>query len=143
MDDIHEDLKVLREYLYDAHLEDGGTDINFTSLVTMETQSPELKEIIILLHSNYTGEFQAIKQHNLRVHLKLLDNQDAAFKKVIDKIMENSKTRDKNKFSFTIKVFSALGALGIFLAGMFYLFAGDKEAGKLVIELMKSIPKLW
>lgn len=149
MENIKQDLNKIKDYLYESHLEVTMSK-DFDSLIKLKNVNDELRETLILLHSNYKAEFQAIKNHNFRVLLSILDSQATAFDKVIAKQLEMSNILDsviKSKTSKTIsvvKILTLLAGIASFIIVIFYLFNSDKETGQMVIDLMKSlVPKIF
>lgn len=144
MVEIRNDLNKIKEYLYEAHLE-VTMHTDFDHLVKLKSVNDELRETLILLHSNYKAEFQAIKNHNFRVLLNIVDTQANSFDKVIhkqdelSKILEDMiKAKSGKKISIG-KVIGLLASITTFIVIVFYLFTSDKEAGKMVIDLVKSL----
>ncbi len=148
MENIKQDLNKIKDYLYESHLEVTMSK-DFDSLIKLKNVNDELRETLILLHSNYKAEFQAIKNHNFRVLLSIVDTQATAFDKVIKKQEEMSGLLDnivKSKTSKTlsfIRIIILLSGGSIFLIVMFFLFNSDKETGKLIIELIKSVAPIY
>lgn len=149
MDSIRTDLNKIKDYLYETHLEITMSK-DFDNLIKLKSVNDELRETLILLHSNYKAEFQAIKNHNFRVLLSIVDTQAIAFDKVITKQAEMSKIIDdvvktkKGKTINVVKILTLLAGIASFIVVIFFLFTSDKEAGQMVIDLVKSlIPKIF
>lgn len=144
MENISEDYSKIKDYLYEAHMQvTAGSEFN--SLVKLKNVDPELRETLILLHSNYKAEFQAIKNHNFRVLLSVVDTQSAAFNKIVSSQKSTSiainllADEKKSKFKTRLMILALIALVGTFMVSMLYLITTDKEAGKILIELIKLI----
>ena len=147
MVEISKDIEKIKNYLYEAHLE-VTMHTDFDGLVKLKSIDDELRETLILLHSNYKAEFQAIKNHNFRVLLNMVDVQHGAFEKLVrqqseaNKVLGTLVNPKKSGFS-VLKIVIPLLTIAGFIVLVFYLFNSDKEAGKMVIELIKTLmPKI-
>ena len=146
--EIKNDLEKIKDYLYEAHLE-VTMNTDFGTLIKLKSINEELRETLILMYSNHKAEFQAVKNHNFRILLRIVDTQSDAFDKVIAKQLEMSKILDtsigskEDKKATISRILTLLAAVASFIVVIFLLFASNKEVGEMVIDLVKSIvPKI-
>lgn len=144
MDMIIEDLKKINDTLEAYFLENETNDNEgFNKLANSEFVDPKLKEALILLHSKYTAELEALRKYNFRYINKIINSNIDAYKNTYDKYNElNRLINDINtkKKGFNIpKVYITATALIFTLGSLFYMFTLDKEAGSMLIDLLKSV----
>lgn len=144
MDTIIEDLKKINDTLEAYFLENETNDNEgFNKLANSEFTDPKLKEALILLHSKYTAELEALRKYNFRYINKIINSNIDAYKNTYDKYNElNRLINDINtkKKGFNIpKVYITATALIFTLGSLFYMFTLDKEAGSMLIDLLKSV----
>lgn len=144
MDKIIEDLKKINDTLEAYFLENETNDnVGFNKLANSEFTDPKLKEALILLHSKYTAELEALRKYNFRYINKIINSNIDAYKNTYDKYNElNRLINDINakKKGFNIpKVYITATALIFTLGSLFYMFTLDKEAGSMLIDLLKSV----
>lgn len=144
MDKIIEDLKKINDTLEAYFLENETNDNEgFNKLANSEFTDPKLKEALILLHSKYTAELEALRKYNFRYINKIINSNIDAYKNTYDKYNElNRLINDINakKKGFNIpKVYITATALIFTLGSLFYMFTLDKEAGSMLIDLLKSV----
>ena len=73
--------KTLKKEL-DENYDTERSDEDFSKLVTMKDVSPDLKETLILLHSNYKTENQAQKAFIKKTMIRLIDNEIETLTKI-------------------------------------------------------------
>ncbi len=144
MDKIIEDLKKINDTLEAYFLENETNDNEgFNKLANSEFTDPKLKEALILLHSKYTAELEALRKYNFRYINKIINSNINAYKNTYDKYNElNRLINDINtkKKGFNIpKAYITATALIFILGSLFYMFTLDKEAGSMLIDLLKSV----
>lgn len=144
MDKIIEDLKKINDTLEAYFLENETNDNEgFNKLANSEFTDPKLKEALILLHSKYTAELEALRKYNFRYINKIINSNIDAYKNTYDKYNElNRLINDINikKKGFNIpKAYITATALIFTLGSLFYMFTLDKEAGSMLIDLLKSV----
>ncbi len=144
MDKIIEDLKRINDTLEAYFLENETNDNEgFNKLANSEFADPKLKEALILLHSKYTAELEALRKYNFRYINKIINSNIDAYKNTYDKYNElNRLINDINtkKKGFNIpKAYITATALIFTLGSLFYMFTLDKEAGSMLIDLLKSV----
>ena len=144
MDNIIEDLKRINDTLEAYFLENETNDNEgFNKLANSEFTDPKLKEALILLHSKYTAELEALRKYNFRYINKIINSNIDAYRNTYDKYNElNRLINDINtkKKGFNIpKVYITATALIFTLGSLFYMFTLDKEAGSMLIDLLKSV----
>jgi len=144
MEDIHKDYAKIKDYLYEAHMQI-TMSADFHNLVKLKNVDDELRETLILLHSNYKAEFQAIKNHNFRVLLSVVDIQSTAFSKLVNEQVNMNGKLDtlvddkKSKIKSRLITLALVAVVGTFTVLVLYLIIADKEAGKILLELVKSL----
>ena len=144
MEDIHKDYAKIQDYLYEAHMQI-TMSADFHNLVKLKNVDDELRETLILLHSNYKAEFQAIKNHNFRVLLSVVDIQSTAFSKLVNEQVNMNGKLDtlvddkKSKIKSRLITLALVAVVGTFTVLVLYLIIADKEAGKILLELVKSL----
>lgn len=144
MDKIIEDLKKINDTLEAYFLENETNDNEgFNKLANSEFTDPKLKEALILLHSKYTAELEALRKYNFRYINKIINSNIDAYRNTYDKYNElNRLINDINikKKGFSIpKAYITATALIFILGSLFYMFTLDKEAGGMLIDLLKSV----
>lgn len=144
MDKIIEDLKRINDTLEAYFLENETNDNEgFNKLANSEFTDPKLKEALILLHSKYTAELEALRKYNFRYINKIINSNIDAYRNTYDKYNElNRLINDINtkKKGFNIpKAYITATSLIFILGSLFYMFTIDKEAGSMLIDLLKSV----
>lgn len=146
MDKVVENLKVIKSGIFESYFEQNNNTNNnaFNKLLVLQNMDENLKETLVLLHSNYIAELESIKKYNYKAIDKILDNNLEAYHIISDKDKQLSdlfESLDKKQprlsltrvLTFVIFMLCTTG----FLVVMFYLFSNDKEAGKMLIEVIK------
>lgn len=80
MDDIIDKYKELKKELYDSR--PSCDDKDFSKLVEMKDVDPNLKETLILLHSNYKTELHELRSETIRMLFKIIDQNIEAIDKL-------------------------------------------------------------
>lgn len=144
MDRIIDDLKKINDTLEAYFLENEVNDNEgFNKLANSDITDPKLKEALILLHSKYTAELEALKKYNFRYINKIINSNIDAYREVIGKyhelnILVESMTKKKKGFTMP-KVYITATAVVFTLGSIFYMLTIDKEAGGMLIDLIKSV----
>lgn len=129
--------KELEEYL----LGDASDEhIGFNKLVMVEGMDPKLREALILLHSKYTAELEAVKKYHFKYISNLINSNKEAYLKMealkneLNKELE--KINSRKIFSIPKVVFVAISIVFVF-GSFFYMFTIDKEAGAMLVDIIK------
>lgn len=85
-DVLKSEFKKLKDEMYDYKEQDDNSD--FIKLLQIKDVSDDLKETLILLHSNYTTEIREIRNHYCRLFNKLVD-RDIEMLELILKMLDN------------------------------------------------------
>lgn len=148
MEKIVDDLKSIKETIFNNFF-DQNNNVNSTSfnkLIVLQNLDDDLKETLILLHSNYITELEVIKKVNYKALDQLVTNNLEAYHFIVEKdtqlanLVDNlSKKQPKlstpRVVTFVVVIFSFM----VFFGFMWYLFKTDKESGTMVIELIKLL----
>ena len=141
MEDIIEELNKINAQLEEYFLEDeSNNQEGFNKLIMVEFQDPKLKEALILMHSKYTAEIETLRKYHFKYLNKLVSINKSAFGN-INKIKQellreielgNSKGKLNLPKSFITGV-----TLVFVLGSLFYMFTTDKEAGAMIVDIIK------
>ena len=134
--------KELEEYL----LGDASDEhIGFNKLVMVEGMDPKLREALILLHSKYTAELEAVKRYHFKYISNIINsNKDAylkmeALKNELNKELE--KINSRKIFSIPKVVFVAISIVFVFL-GFFNSFS-TRYLNPSISSIKKSFSSLF
>lgn len=146
MKNMVDDLKAIKEAIFNNYF-DNNANANssgaFNRLLIIHNMDEDLKETLVLLHSNYIAELEMIKRYNYTALDKILTNNIEAYTAINEKdrelenLFEKMESKKPRLSIFRLFMFVVIGS--VFLWFMWYLFASDKEAGKLIIELVKAL----
>lgn len=129
MENVIQEYKNLKKEL-DENYSTDRSDEDFSKLVTMKNVDPDLKETLILLHSNYKTENQAQKTYIKKTMLKLIDNEIESLTKV-QVILENKiKDESGNSLLQTTGLQKLFILVGLLVFGFFIMAIIDKDAFK-------------
>ena len=141
MEDIIEELNKINAQLEEYFLEDeSNNQEGFNKLIMVEFQDPKLKEALILMHSKYTAEIETLRKYHFKYLNKRVSINNNAFGN-INKIKQellreielgNSKGKLNLPKSFITGV-----TLVFVLGSLFYMFTIDKEAGAMIVDIIK------
>lgn len=146
MDKVVSDLKLIKATIFDSYFDQNNNGDNraFNKLLVLQNLDEGLKETLVLLHSNYMAELETIKRYNYKALDKILDNNLDAYHAMSEKDKQLSslfesleKKQPKLSTSRVIMFITIMICITGFLTVMFYLFASDKEAGKMIMDLVK------
>lgn len=147
MEKIVDELKEIKQTIFINFFEQSNTNNNaFNKLIVLQNLDDDLKETLILLHSNYITELEVIKKVNYKALDRLVTNNIEAYHFISDKdeqlaklveTLNNKKPRlsTPRVVTFILVLFS----FACFFGFMWYLFKVDKESGQMLIELIKIL----
>lgn len=99
------------------------SDNDFVKLVTIRNEDEELKETLILLHTNYKNEIQELKSNQIKILNKLIDRDIELIHKLEDLIEVNKNNNIKTQRTFKIHSIERLLAVIIFVIFVFWIMA--------------------
>ena len=72
LNDVKKSYRDLKEEIYETEVKDSNKD--FFKLVTLKNINDDLREMLVLLHGNYSSELQEVRSRYDRLLTKLIDN---------------------------------------------------------------------
>lgn len=141
MEDIIEELNKINAQLEEYFLEDeSNNQEGFNKLIMVEFQDPKLKEALILMHSKYTAEIETLRKYHFKYLNKLVSINKNAFgniNKVKQELLREIELgNSKGKLNLP-KPFITGVTLVFVLGSLFYMFTIDKEAGAMIVDIIK------
>ena len=108
MDNLHKELKQLKDEIFNNNLDTKTEDhASVNRILKLDDINNELKEVLILLTNNYTAELQAIRHHQVKSLMAIIDSDISLlnkYKEILIKLDNVEKTVDTvlndDKFSF-------------------------------------------
>lgn len=148
MEKIVEDIKDIKEGLFQNFFDQNNNANSnaFNKLLVLKNLDEDLKETLVLLHSNYIAELETIKKFNYKALDQIISNNIEAYHIIAEKDrqlgklfedMEKKQPKLSTTRVVTFVVFTA--CIAGFFGFMWYLFSVDKQAGEMVINLIKMI----
>lgn len=135
--ELNELAKQLDEYILDdTHVNHDG----FNKLIEVDFTDPKLREALILIYSKNAADVEAVKKYHYTYLNRLINIMKACINKV-----ENTNTEIKNEvevkmskrtFSFP-KIFIISISLVFVLGSLFYMITLDREAGAMIVDIVK------
>ncbi len=141
MEDIIEELNRINAQLEEYFLEDeSNNQEGFNKLIMVEFQDPKLKEALILMHSKYTAEIETLRKYHFKYLNKLVSINKSAFgniNKIKQELLREIELgNSKGKLNLP-KPFITGVTLVFVLGSLFYMFTIDKEAGAMIVDIIK------
>ncbi len=141
MEDIIEELNKINAQLEEYFLEDeSNNQEGFNKLIMVEFQDPKLKEALILMHSKYIAEIETLRKYHFKYLNKLVSINKNAFgniNKVKQELLREIELgNSKGKLNLP-KSFITGVTLVFVLGSLFYMFTIDKEAGAMIVDIIK------
>lgn len=132
MKDILEKYAELKD---EIHAQDSNkSDEDFVKLVKIKNEDDDLKETLILLHTNYKNDIQELRNSRIKVFNKLIDNNVALIHKLQDLVEEGQKSNAKTQRTFKIHNIERLLLVIVFVIFAFWTMAtinGDAFQGSI------------
>lgn len=148
MEKIVDDLKSIKETIFNNFFDQSNNANNsaFNKLIVLQNLDDDLKETLILLHSNYITELEVIKKVNYKALDQLVTNNLEAYRFIFEKddqlaklVDSMSKKQPRLSTSRVVTFVLVVFSFSFFFGFMWYLFKTDKESGHMVIELIKLL----
>jgi hypothetical protein len=141
MEDIIEELNKINAQLEEYFLEDeSNNQEGFNKLIMVEFQDPKLKEALILMHSKYTAEIETLRKYHFKYLNKIVSINKSAFgniNKIKQELLREMELgNSKGKLNLP-KPFITGVTLVFVLGSLFYMFTIDKEAGAMIVDIIK------
>lgn len=141
MEDIIEELNKINAQLEEYFLEDeSNNQEGFNKLIMVEFQDPKLKEALILMHSKYTAEIETLRKYHFKYLNKLVSINKSAIgniNKIKQELLREIELgNSKGKLNLP-KPFITGVTLVFVLGSLFYMFTIDKEAGAMIVDIIK------
>lgn len=132
-----EDARKLKESI-ESNTSSVGTDKDFIKLVQMKNIDPDLKETLILLHSNYKTEIIEYRLHLKETLSKMVDNQISLVRDLDDNSKRISDTNNAvDKYTKVIKTVFAVAIVGVVV--FFFLAYLDNKAFQSAFGAIKEL----
>ena len=146
MDKVLEDYKSIKNNLDDFNNQ-GGSDEDFVKLVSMNGVDDDLKQTLILLHSNYKAENKEQKTSIYKLLYKLIDQNIEVFNRIniLIKEQEKEQIKNSNTNSGFLKMEGAHKIFLIIIAAVLVFFVLafiDKHAFEIAYNAIKDIVTL-
>ena len=141
MENVIEELNKINAQLEEYFLEDeSNNQEGFNKLIMVEFQDPKLKEALILMHSKYTAEIETLRKYHFKYLNKLVSINKNAFgniNKIKQELLREIELgNSKGKLNLP-KPFITGVTLVFVLGSLFYMFTMDKEAGAMIVDIIK------
>ena len=141
MKDVIEELNKINAQLEEYFLEDeSNNQEGFNKLIMVEFQDPKLKEALILMHSKYTAEIEALRRYHFKYLNKLVSINKNAFgniNKIKQELLREIELgNSKGKLNLPKSFITGI-TLVFVLGSLFYMFTIDKEAGAMIVDIIK------
>lgn len=141
MENVIEELNKINAQLEEYFLEDeSNNQEGFNKLIMVEFQDPKLKEALILMHSKYTAEIETLRKYHFKYLNKLVSINKSAFgniNKIKQELLREIELgNSKGKLNLP-KPFITGVTLVFVLGSLFYMFTIDKEAGAMIVDIIK------
>lgn len=141
MENVIEELNKINAQLEEYFLEDeSNNQEGFNKLIMVEFQDPKLKEALILMHSKYTAEIETLRKYHFKYLNKLVSINKNAFgniNKIKQELLREIELgNSKGKLNLP-KPFITGVTLVFVLGSLFYMFTIDKEAGAMIVDVIK------
>lgn len=146
MEKIVNDMKDIKESLFESFFDQNNNANNsaFNKLLVLKNLDEDLKETLVLLHSNYIAELETIKKFNYKALDQILSNNLEAYHLIAAKDNQLSqlfedleKKQPKLNTTRVITFVIVIASIAGFLGFMWYLFSVDKQAGQMIMDLVK------
>ena len=106
----------------------------------VEFQDPKLKEALILMHSKYTAEIETLRKYHFKYLNKLVSINKNAFgniNKIKQELLKEIELgNSKGKLNLPKSFITGI-TLVFVLGSLFYMFTIDKEAGAMIVDIIK------
>lgn len=148
MDKLVNDLKTIRESLSSTFFDQNNNTNNnaFNKLLVLRNMDEDLKETLILLHSNYITELEIIKKFQYKALDQILINNLEAYHIISEKdnqlsqLFEDLENKQpKLSTSRVVMFITAMVCITGFFGAIWYMFSVDKQAGLMLIDVIKAI----
>jgi len=142
MDTVQDKLKKLKDDFFSLNLESKTEEgVSIANIMKIDDVSMELKEALILLTNNYTAELQAIRNHQVRSLIKIIDTDLELLEKLrsaLKDLEEIKQERSESLFSYNnIKRYLMLGGgVILFLTILYHI---EPTAVDKALEGIKNI----
>ena len=141
MKDVIEELNKINAQLEEYFLEDeSNNQEGFNKLIMVEFQDPKLKEALILMHSRYTAEIETLRKYHFKYLNKLVSINKNAFgniNKIKQELLREIELgNSKGKLNLPKSFITGI-TLVFVLGSLFYMFTIDKEAGAMIVDIIK------
>lgn len=143
MDNLSKEYKDINRALEEYYLESDTTvDEGFNKLISVKFADPKLQEALILLHSKYVAEMEAIRKYHFKYMNKLVITSLATHQTATERYLELMRLIEEAKKvpkGITVpKIFVTVTALVFLIGSIFYMFTIDTKAGEMLLELLKA-----
>ena len=121
MDNIHNNFNKLKDDLFNNTLESRTEEnISVNKILSLKNIDENLKEALILLTNNYTAELQAIRHHQVKSLMSIIDNDIAIlnkYKEVLAAVDSLKKSTEEPVLTFK----NVLRTLGVVMGMTLFL----------------------
>lgn len=138
MDSITESLNKLKDDIY--LLSTDGVDDDFIKLVKIRNIDSDLHETLILIHSNYKAEMQALKTSQIRSLTKVIDKDIELLYHTKSMLVDIEQLKKGKGSFFSFKNMAiTFGSISLFIFFIWTLIKIDPAAGDNVTSIVKAI----
>ena len=141
MKDVIEELNKINAQLEEYFLEDeSNNQEGFNKIIMVEFQDPKLKESLTLMHNNYTAKIETLRKYHFKYLNKLVSINKNAFgniNKIKQELLREIELgNSKGKLNLPKSFITGI-TLVFVLGSLFYMFTIDKEAGAMIVDIIK------
>lgn len=130
--------KAIRQELFSQDESFAGED--FSRLVSIKDIDTDLYHVLILLHSNYRAEQQAMRSRHIRITSKIIDaHMDAMLLSKEEQTRALETTKKPTGILTASNVIMVLSAVGIFIFSIAILFIKYPDAAKSAVDVLKLL----
>lgn len=138
MDKVRQNLQKIKDEIYD--ISNDRVDDDFIKLVKIKDINDELYETLILIHSNYKAEMQAVKTNQIRLISKMVDQILETLVHMQKTLTEIDNLKKTKGGVFNAKnIALVLLSVASFILFLWFLFSIDGDVTGSVVDTVKAV----
>lgn len=138
MDKVRQNLQKIKDEIYD--ISNDRVDDDFIKLVKIKDINDELYETLILIHSNYKAEMQAVKTNQIRLISKIVDQNLETLVHMQKTLTEIDNLKKTKGGVFNAKnIALVLLSVASFILFLWFLFSIDGDVTGSVVDTVKAV----
>mgnify|MGYP007043493296 CR=1 FL=1 len=138
MDKVRQNLQKIKDEIYD--ISNDRVDDDFIKLVKIKDINDELYETLILIHSNYKAEMQAVKTNQIRLISKIVDQNLESLVHMQKTLTEIDNLKKTKGSVFNAKnIALVLLSVASFILFLWFLFSIDGDVTGSVVDTVKAV----